>query len=89
MKKIKSPFDFALSTLTKRHRALVTAKNVPDESFYNGVFTRYKNPVLTGEHAPLDWRFDLNPATNPFLMERLGYTRRIIPARCGTTEKSF
>ncbi|HAC16313.1 MAG TPA: glycosidase, partial [Bacteroidetes bacterium] len=38
----------------------------------NGIFTRYEFPVLTAAHVPLDWRFDLNPATNPFLMERLG-----------------
>ena len=38
----------------------------------NGVFDRYKNPVLTAAHAPLNWRYDLNPETNPYLMERFG-----------------
>jgi len=38
----------------------------------NGIFTRYKNPILTAAHAPLTWRYDFNPATNPFFMERLG-----------------
>ena len=38
----------------------------------NGIFTRYEHPVLTAAHVPLEWRFDLNPKTNPFLMERLG-----------------
>ena len=38
----------------------------------NGVYRRYVNPVLTGEHAPLEWRYDLNPGTNPYLMERFG-----------------
>ena len=38
----------------------------------NGIFTRYKYPILTAEHAPLTWRYDFNPATNPFFMERLG-----------------
>ena len=33
---------------------------------------RYENPVLTGAHAPLAWRYDLNPSTNPHLMERFG-----------------
>jgi 4-O-beta-D-mannosyl-D-glucose phosphorylase len=37
----------------------------------NGVFNRYRNPVLTAGHIPLNWRYDLNSATNPFLMERL------------------
>ena len=38
----------------------------------NGVFNRYKNPVLTAAHTPISWRYDLNPATNPYLMERFG-----------------
>lgn len=38
----------------------------------NGVFERYENPVLTAEHTPVFWRYDLNHATNPHLMERLG-----------------
>ncbi|HPD28652.1 MAG TPA: glycosidase [Phycisphaerae bacterium] len=38
----------------------------------NGVFDRYKYPVLTAEHTPIFWRYDLDPQTNPHLMERLG-----------------
>lgn len=38
----------------------------------NGVYVRYKNPVLTAAHAPLLWRYDLNHETNPFLIERFG-----------------
>jgi 4-O-beta-D-mannosyl-D-glucose phosphorylase len=38
----------------------------------NGIYFRYKNPVLTARHAPLFWRYDLNAETNPFLMERFG-----------------
>jgi 4-O-beta-D-mannosyl-D-glucose phosphorylase len=38
----------------------------------NGVFDRWRNPVLTAGHTPLFWRYDLNPKTNPFLMERFG-----------------
>jgi 4-O-beta-D-mannosyl-D-glucose phosphorylase len=38
----------------------------------NGVYDRYKNPVLTAQHAPLFWRYDMNEATNPYLMERFG-----------------
>jgi 4-O-beta-D-mannosyl-D-glucose phosphorylase len=37
----------------------------------NGVFNRYRYPVLTAEHVPFNWRYDLNPATNRFMMERL------------------
>lgn len=37
----------------------------------NGVFNRYKYPILTAEHVPITWRYDLNPETNPYLMERI------------------
>ncbi len=40
--------------------------------FYNGIYDRYRYPVLTREHIPLTWKYDLNPETNPFFMERLG-----------------
>ena len=40
--------------------------------FYNGIFDRYVNPVLTREHAPLHWKYDLDADTNPYFMERLG-----------------
>lgn len=38
----------------------------------NGIYNRYKYPVLTREHAPVFWRYDLNYDSNPYLMERLG-----------------
>ncbi len=56
----------------KKHEELVTRKNVKDESWYNGVFDRYVNPVLTEQHIPLEWRFDMNEETNPYFMERIG-----------------
>lgn len=45
----------------------------------NGIFYRYIKPVLTAAHAPLAWRYDLNPETNPFLMERLGINAVLNP----------
>lgn len=48
------------------------AKKNEKTDFYNGIYDRWKNPVLTREHIPLTWRFDLNPKTNPFFQERLG-----------------
>jgi len=55
----------------KRYNKLVSKKNNP-VSKTNGIFKRYKNPVLTAAHAPIHWRYDLNPKTNPFGMERIG-----------------
>lgn len=45
----------------------------------NGIFTRYEKPVLTAQFAPLEWRYDLNEKTNPFLMERLGINAVLNP----------
>lgn len=56
----------------KKQEELLTRKNSVDKSFYNGIYDRYVNPVLTREHAPLTWRYDLNQKTNPFFQERLG-----------------
>lgn len=40
---------------------------------YNGIYYRHKNPIVTPKHIPLNWRYDLNPKSNPFLMERIGF----------------
>lgn len=66
-----STFESAYARESARYEALVTRKNKPSD-FYNGVCTRWEHPVLTREHAPLIWRYDLNPETNPYFMERLG-----------------
>ena len=55
-----------------RYEALITRKNAENTDFYNGIYTRYKNPVLTRAHIPLEWRFDFDKSANPFFMERLG-----------------
>jgi 4-O-beta-D-mannosyl-D-glucose phosphorylase len=65
-------YEKRLQKLTERHTELREHKNVVCESWDNGVFERYRHPVLTSEHTPLFWRYDLNPETNPWLMERLG-----------------
>ena len=64
-------FEKRLYQLEEAHRRLI---NLPNEisGIGNGVFDRYKNPVLTAGHTPLYWRYDLNPATNPYLAERFG-----------------
>ena len=56
---------------TAKQEALLTRKNEKTDD-YNGIYDRYKYPVLTAAHAPLLWRYDLNPETNPNFMERLG-----------------
>ena len=50
---------------------LIAKKNQKSD-FYNGIYDRYTDPVLTREHIPVEWRYDVNPETNPYFMERLG-----------------
>ena len=58
--------------LEREHKTLIEQKNAPEENAGNGIYQRYKNPVVTAAHVPLNWRFDLNEKTNPFLQERIG-----------------
>lgn len=55
----------------EKYNKLIGRKNVKADS-YNGIYDRYQYPVLTREHIPLHWRYDLNPEINPYFMERLG-----------------
>ncbi len=66
-----SIFDDRLKKITGAHEELLKLKN-PKIEPGNGLFFRYKYPILTPEHTPLTWRYDLNPHTNPFCMERIG-----------------
>jgi len=53
------------------YEQLVAQPNEPDDRT-NGVIQRWKHPVLTADHAPPFWRYDLDPEANPFLLERIG-----------------
>ena len=64
-------YDNRLHILTKEYDELISRENekiLPG----NGVFERYKYPILTADHPPLEWKYDFNPETNPYLMERFG-----------------
>ena len=61
-------YEERLEWLKSQHEALITKTNRPVEG--NGVYQRYENPVLTGAHAPLFWRYDMDKGRNPYLMER-------------------
>jgi len=67
----KKAFEQRLSRLRREHQTLLQRRN-RKQPHSNGIFDRYQYPVLTAEHAPLFWRYDLDFATNPRLMTRLG-----------------
>ena len=64
-------YDNRLRILTEEYETLISRENKRIRS-NNGIFERYKYPILTAAHTPLEWRHDFNPETNPFFMERFG-----------------
>ncbi len=67
----RTEFSKRVHKLLKDHEAFLSIKNVKVKKG-NGTYQRYANPVVTAEHTPLFWRYDLNYDTNPYLMERIG-----------------
>jgi len=68
----RKEYQYRLKQLLKEHEELISKKNKRIEKNNNGIFYRYKRPVITANHIPVLWRYDLNPKTNPFLMQRIG-----------------
>ncbi len=63
-------FNHRKQLIEEQHEHLLARKNSPVFQSH-GWFSRYINPVLTQEHIPLSWRYDFNPESNPYFMERL------------------
>ncbi len=94
-------FEKRKNAIRREHEALLTRKN--EEIFStNGIFNRYKFPVVTRDHFPMEWRYDFNPESNPFFMERIGFNaalnsgaikwkdKYLLAVRCeGNDRKSF
>ncbi len=69
---LETDFNSRYWQIREKHTELIEVKNNSIFSV-NGIYNRYKNPILTRDHIPVEWRYDLNPKTNPFFMERIGY----------------
>lgn len=67
----RNDFNKKLKELFEEHRRHVRKKNKALISD-NGIYNRYKNPILTRDHAPVFWRYDLDYKSNPNLIQRLG-----------------
>lgn len=63
-------FEYRKGLVLGRYEQLITRPNVPIEG--NGIYERYENPVVTAEMVPPYWKYDFNPSTNPYFMERIG-----------------
>ena len=68
---MRTNFKQSLTQLVVNQESLIKQPNLVVEP-NNGIFKRYKNPILTAHHIPLNWRYDFNPVTNPNLIERFG-----------------
>ena len=68
-----------IARLFDRQNTLLDRPNEIDTAWDNGLFDRYSFPVVTAGHVPVTWRYDLNPATNPHLIERLGINAVLNP----------
>jgi 4-O-beta-D-mannosyl-D-glucose phosphorylase len=64
-----SQFKQSVKTLLSNHEILITQKNTK-KAARNNIYSCYENPILTADHTPIFWRYDLNEKTNPFLLER-------------------
>lgn len=64
-------FDKRLNQLNQSHQQLLSLKN-EKQPVGNGIFDRYLLPVITANHIPINWRYDLDPISNPYLQERIG-----------------
>ena len=54
-----SDFKTKEAALRAHHEELLTRKNEPLE-WGNGIYDKWKYPILTAEHTPLEWRYDFN-----------------------------
>jgi 4-O-beta-D-mannosyl-D-glucose phosphorylase len=68
---MRTNFEQILAQLEENQETLINQSNLIIEPG-NGIFNRYQRPILTADHVPLNWRYDFNPITNPFLIERFG-----------------
>lgn len=71
-KTVITRFQKRKAEIENEFQQLIEQKNESQSSVGNGIFVRYKNPIITASHTPIEWRYDLNENTNPLLLERIG-----------------
>lgn len=63
-------YNEKVTALRQHHEKLLTRKNEP-MPWGNGIYEKYKYPILTAEHTPLEWKYDFSVKDNPHLMQRI------------------
>ena len=84
---MKNSFSEKLEEIKEQHQLIVERKNKKEKPYKGRSFDRYKFPVLTSEHIPLSWRYDMNEKTNPFLLERFGINAVLNPGAIRWNDK--
>ena len=85
------PFNFQAAALKvkREYQALIQRDNEVDPGWSNGLFNRYRYPVLTAAHTPPFWRYDFDPGANPHFMERLGINAVFNPGAISLNGKFY
>lgn len=85
---MRNNFYSRLARLEKTHEELVARQNEREAAENgNGIVDRYKYPVLTAAHTPVFWRYDLNPDSNPYLLQRFGINAVLNPGAIKWNDK--
>ncbi len=69
---MQESFESRVQRLTQEHKLLLARRNEPDPTEDSGIYVRYRYPVLTAQHTPLEWRYDFDAQSNPHFMQRQG-----------------
>ena len=83
-----SEFQDRVNKLFSDHDKLISRRNIK-KIYTNGIYNKYEYPVITARHTPVIWRYDLNPESNPYLMERMGINATFNPGAIGIDDKVF
>jgi 4-O-beta-D-mannosyl-D-glucose phosphorylase len=67
----EAAFHERRTRLQRDYETLLGRPNAPSGGG-NGIYERWQHPILTRDHVPPAWRYDLDPRTNPLLLERIG-----------------
>ena len=63
-------FDYRKTLIEAQYESLLRQKNVRIEG--NGIFERYRDPIITPDTIPPFWKYDYNRDSNPCFMQRIG-----------------
>lgn len=63
-------FEYRKNLIETRYEQLMRRENIALEG--NGIYCRYKYPIITADSIPPFWKYDYDRETNPYFMERIG-----------------